>query len=384
MHFHDTVSVLNNTVALNINGTPVENTSCVLDNGSLDINVAPAGTYSYLWSNSATTEDLSNLPAGSHTVTVSLGTCLSTSTFAVTDNALPPNLSTSGLAASCDFSNGAADLNVSGGVGPFSFLWSNNATTENLSNLPAGNYSVTVTGTNGCTSTSTVSVLNNTVALNISGTPLENTSCLAANGSLDINVAPAGTYSYLWSNSATTQDLSNLAAGIYTVTVNLGTCLSTSTFAVMDNTVTPNVAFNITASICSVNNGAIDLTVSGSTAPYTFLWSNSATSEDLASLLPGNYSVTVTAANGCSFGHPFECPEQRLDVQPGRSRCAPDQLRRGQWRHRPEHHPGRDLHHPVVERRNNGGCHQPGTRHLHGFGDIIGQLHCYSLLLYHR
>ena len=84
---------------------------------------------------------------------MSLGTCLSSSTFAVVDNALPPNLSTSGLAASCDFSNGGADLNVSGGVGPYTFLWSNSSTTEDLSNLAPGNYSVTVTGTNGCTST---------------------------------------------------------------------------------------------------------------------------------------------------------------------------------------------------------------------------------------
>ena len=294
------VTVLNNNIAISVNGTPVENTSCAASNGALDISVIPVGVYNYLWSNTATSEDLNNLPAGTYTVTVSIGTCFSTNSFSLIDNALPPNLSTSGSPASCDFSNGAADLNVSGGTGPFSFIWSNMATSEDLTALPPGSYSVTVTGGNSCTAVSSVTVLNNNIALNLNATPLGNSSCTISNGSLDLSVVPAGTYNYIWSNTATTEDLSNLNSGIYTVTVSLGTCQSANTFVVADNTSTPVLGTNITASICSVNNGAIDLNVSGPAGPYVYEWSNMATTQDIGSLLPGNYSVTVTASNGCT------------------------------------------------------------------------------------
>ncbi len=301
-------TVLNNNVALSVSGTPAANSSCAAPNGSLDINVSPVGVYNYLWSNAATTEDLTGLAPGTYTVTVSLGTCLSSSTFSVADNALPPNLAASGSPASCGFANGSADLSISGGTGPFAFLWSNTATTEDLANVAAGNYSVTVTGANSCTAVSAATVLNNNIALNLSAAPQGNSSCTASNGSLNLSVAPTGTYNYLWSNAATTEDLNNLNSGTYTVTVSLGSCQSSSSFAVADNTSTPVLGSNITASICGVNNGGIDLTVNGPAGPYSYLWSNTATTEDVSSLLPGNYSVTVTAANGCTQSATLNVP----------------------------------------------------------------------------
>jgi gliding motility-associated-like protein len=295
-----TVNVLNNDIPLGVSGTPAANTSCTAANGALDINVTPAGTYDYLWSNAAVTEDLSNLAAGIYTVTVTFGTCVGSNSFSVVDNALAPNLTTSNVAASCDFSNGSADLSVSNGVGPFTFLWSNTEVTEDLTNLAAGTYTVTVTGANGCTEETSLTVANNNIALNLSGNAVENTSCVAFNGTLDLSVAPAGTYTYLWSNTEVTEDLANLAAGTYTVTVSLGSCESISTFVVADNTETPNLTTDITASICGVDNGAIDLSVGGPAGPYTYLWSNASVDEDLVNLLPGNYTVTVTASNGCT------------------------------------------------------------------------------------
>ena len=293
-------NVLNNNTPLNVNGIPLENTSCSVANGSIDLGVNPAGTYNYLWSNSATTEDLANLGVGTYTVTVTLGTCLSSSSFSVANNALLPNLASAGTSANCGLNNGSADLNVTGGTGPFSYLWSNAATTEDLAGLIPGTYSVTVTGSNGCSGVSTANVLNNNIALSLNASPLGNSSCTLANGSIDMSVNPAGIYTYLWSNAGTNEDLSSLNAGSYTITVSLGTCQSSSTFVVVDNTVTPAVTSNITAAVCSLNNGAIDLSVSGPAGAFTYLWSNADTGQDLNNVLPGNYTVTVTAANGCT------------------------------------------------------------------------------------
>ena len=301
-------TVLNNNVPLSVSGTPVDNSSCAAPNGALNISVIPAGTYNYLWSNAATSQDLNNLFPGTYTVTVSLGTCLSSSVFTVLDIALPPNLSASGIPATCDFSNGAANLSVSGGTGPFSFLWSNATTTEDLTALAPGNYSVTTTGANSCTAVSSVTILSNNIALNLNGTTQSNSSCTASNGSLDLTVTPAGAYNYQWSNTSNTQDLINLSSGNYTVTVSLGSCQSSSTFMVADITSTPLLSNSITASICGANNGGIDLSVSGPAGPYSYFWSNAATTQDLSNLLPGNYTVTVTAANGCTQSATLNVP----------------------------------------------------------------------------
>lgn len=315
----NTVIVPNNDPPLEIVGNVMDNISCAFPTGSVFLDVTTLDStlldiwtdtsLVYLWSNGQSTDSLMNLPGGNYSVTVSLGaTCIISDTFDILDDALAPTISASGTPATCSLNNGAADLDVSGASAPYTFLWSNMATTEDLANLPPGGYSVTVTGANSCTAVSTVNVINNDIVLNITGTPVENSSCTVVNGAIDIDVAPVGAYTYLWSNGAITEDINSLPANSYTVTVSLGTCESTSTFAVLDNTVIPNLSPSITASICSLDNGAIDLTVSGPAAPFTFMWSNMATTEDIANLLPGNYTVTVTAANGCTASSVINVP----------------------------------------------------------------------------
>jgi hypothetical protein len=296
------IVVPNRDTAIVIQALTTDNLSCASPTGSVLLDVTPVdSTLVFAWNTGDSIANLANLAAGAYSVTVSLGaTCISSATFVITDDALPPNLSAAGIPAECGFSNGAADLNLSGGVGPFSYLWSNNAVTEDLSSVPPGTYTVTVTGNNQCTAIASVVVADNNIPINLSGNLSANTSCVSANGSLDLSVTPSGTYAFLWSNSAVTEDLSGIPAGTYTVTVSFGNCQSVNTFIVADNTNPPVLSENITASICGANNGAIDLTVSGATGPYSFVWDNGALTEDLSDLLPGNYAVTVTDANGCS------------------------------------------------------------------------------------
>ena len=113
------------------------------------------------------------------------GTCTQVASFQVFEFAFPPNLSISATAATCGLNNGSVNLTVDGNSPPFSFAWSNGATTEDLNNVPPGNYNVTVTDANFCSATANVTVCSNNVVINLSGAPTANTSCLTSNGAIN-------------------------------------------------------------------------------------------------------------------------------------------------------------------------------------------------------
>ncbi len=297
-----TISIPSNDLAISISGTPVDNTSCLAPNGSVSVTATPTAPYTYAWSNSGNTPSISNLAPGSYTVTVTTGiTCSATASFDVGNNAVAPNLAASAQASICGLNNGTASANPSGGMPPYTFNWSNLGNTDEITGLAAANYSVTVTGANGCSSTASASVVNNNLALNISGTVSDNTSCTTGNGAVNIAVTPAGAYTYAWSNNTNSEDIGNLDGGIYSVTVSAGgSCTVSSLFVVDNNTQDPVISPVVTPAICSNSNGGIDLTVSGGGTPYSYAWSNSTNSEDQVNILSGNYSVTVTAGNGCT------------------------------------------------------------------------------------
>ena len=297
-----TVTVANNNVPLNVTGVITPNTSCAAPNGGLNISVSPAGTYTYKWSNLATTEDLNNLAAGTYTVTVTAGaSCSATATFTVTNNTADPDISPVITPAICGNSNGAINLTISGGGTPYIFIWSNMATTEDLANIPAGNYTVTVTAANGCTADTTLNVPNNASNFSLSGVAAPLTNCTAPNGAVNLTVTPAGTYTFKWSNGAITEDLNNLPAGTYTVSVTeTGNCIANASFIIPDERTYPAATQTITPEVCGLSNGAINLSVSGGAPPYTFTWSSGQMTEDLNNVPAGNYTVTVTGANGCT------------------------------------------------------------------------------------
>jgi hypothetical protein len=113
-----------------------------------------------------------------------------------------------------------------------------------------------------------------------------------------------GGYTYQWSNGATTATVTGLAAGTYTVTVKGENGLGCSINASV--TIGQPAAIAATANIspeavAGAGNGAIDLTVSGGTLPYTYLWSNGSITQDLINLSAGTYNVTITDSKGCSL-----------------------------------------------------------------------------------
>jgi hypothetical protein len=203
---------------------------------------------------------------------------------------------------------GAVSLTVNGGTGPYSYAWSNGATTQNISNIVAGNYTVTVTDANGCTSSqNAISITQPSAALNSSVAATQNINCFGS-GTGAINIAVSGgttPYSFNWSNGATTQNLTNLASGTYSVTITDAKGCTSSTNNITLSQPSAAISANIQSmqnvSCNGGGNGALNLTVAGGTAPYTYLWSNGATTQNINGLSSGIYNVTITDSKGCEL-----------------------------------------------------------------------------------
>jgi hypothetical protein len=297
-----TAQVLVNALPTSSNIT-TPNTACLTPfNGGVDLSVLPVGSYNFVWSNSSTTEDLAAVQNGTYTVTVTnpATLCSTTTSVTVANNSAAPtttNTTTANTACLTPF-NGAVDLSVLP-VGSYNFVWSNSPTTEDLAAVQNGTYTVTVTNpATLCSTTTSVTVANNSAAPTASTTVINNTNCgSTGNGSIDLSVLPAGTYAYLWSGGQATEDLSALSAGSYTVTVtNTATLCSATATATISNT--PNLPTASTTVINNTNcgatgNGSIDLSVNPA-GTYAYFWSGGQATEDISALSAGSYTVTVT------------------------------------------------------------------------------------------
>lgn len=137
---------------------------------------------------------------------------------------------------------------------------------------------------------------------NMTGTiTASDASCVGNDGSLAVFPSGGtGAYTYSWSNGATTPTLNSVGPGNYTVTVSDGGDCSMKFYAKVGQDAPAKVNLNPRQETCvGATDGEIEVYVTGGTAPYTFAWNNGATNQNLNALAPGNYSVTVTDANGC-------------------------------------------------------------------------------------
>ncbi|MBL7829244.1 MAG: hypothetical protein JNJ57_21595, partial [Saprospiraceae bacterium] len=288
---------------LTLNAFVTPSSSCTTPNGFVDLVVEPFSfNYTYLWSNGETTEDISDLQAGSYTVTVTASSsCTASSTFVVNSDVQLPSATTSTTASTCEQDNGAIDLTVTP-PDAYEFLWSNGSTAEDITDLAPGTYAVTVTAVlSGCTTTATGVVQNNNINISVTGNTQSNNSCLAPNGAINITPSPSGNFTFLWSNGETTEDLTGLNGGAYTVTVSAGgQCTALANFTLVDNTVVPDPNAIATTDTCEQGVGAIDLEVNPP-GTYVYQWSSGQSSEDLVNISSATYLVTVTdLASGCS------------------------------------------------------------------------------------
>lgn len=317
-----TAIVITAPTAISLPNPTVTNVTCFnAANGS--ITVAPTGgttPYTYAWSNGATTATINSLAPGSYTATITDANGCQFTSNAV-NITQPAALGLAGFPTvtnvNCfgDSTGAVSALSPIGGTAPYTYLWSNGSTSSSISGLPAGNYNGTITDANGCTLSSPTgfTITQPAAALNLAGFPtITNVNCFGDSTGAVSALSPTGgtaPYTYLWSNGATTPGISGLTAGSYngTITDANGCTLSSPTgFSITQPTalVVTGTATQPTV-VGTGANGAIDATVSGGTAPYSFFWDNNETTEDLANLDSGTYVLFVTDANGCTEAASF-------------------------------------------------------------------------------
>ena len=306
-----------------------ENVNCYgVNTGSITLNDATGGTapYTYDWSDLTGTNDpknRTNLAAGTYTVTAKDANGCNTAVLSVTITQPSAGLSiavTSQTNVNCyNDTTGAIDLTISGGTSPYTYTWKKDgnaiaAITQDLSGIGAGTYEVTVTDDKGCKATKSIIIEQPSAGLSIAVTSQTNVNCYNdTTGAIDLTIS-GGTspYTYTWKKdgnaiAAITQDLSGIGAGTYEVTVTDDKgCKATKSIVIEQPSAGLSIAVTSQTNVNCYNDttGAIDLTISGGTSPYTYTWKKdgnaiAAITQDLSGIGAGTYEVTVTDDKGC-------------------------------------------------------------------------------------
>jgi hypothetical protein len=291
----------------------IDNVLCPgYNNGKIVVNSSGGtGKHYYHWSNNVLTNYNEKLKAGDYSITVSdENGCYTSKTYTVTQ---PNNIifaSVDKISPSCSgMSDGSISVKIEGGTSPYSYLWSNNNTTSNPQNLSADNYFVTITDFNGCRAYQRIT-LPGRYELSVNKATFISPSCDGKNdGSIEISVTGgAGSYKYKWSNNDTSNIVTNLAAGDYSVTIyDINGCFITKNYN-LPNTSPVNIELTkINNPLCSYSKtGYLEVTAYGGNGKFDYIWSGGQTTSAISGLEAGNYTVTATDAKGCNNSKSFK------------------------------------------------------------------------------
>lgn len=286
--------------------------SCFLGNdGQAWIIASGSGPFTFNWPSLGSTNDtVSALSAGSYEVRVTdTAGCTSVDTI----NIVQPGQLTASFAtdlATCGVSDGEIRASVGAGTPPYSYQWLDLSlsplvppqTSDTGRNLASGIYNFIVTDDNGCSR-----VFN--VTLSDSGAPviaidsIVDETCFGLNdGGIFVSLTGIGPLTYLWSNGDTTQDLSNVDGGGYTLQVtDTAGCNAFLSDTVGGATpIVTSVTVVNTVSSSTICDGEANISVlSGGVSPYTFSWSTGTSGNSTTNLCNGANFVTTTDSNGC-------------------------------------------------------------------------------------
>jgi len=288
----------------------VQNITCEseCDGVAVALGSSPYQKY-YQWDSGSTYDSLSNLCPGQYELSFedAIGCRKTASATIIQPAALTVNVSLTNDTCAGVSCNGTANILVSGGTAPYTYVWNSGQNSANVSALCAGSYNVEVLDSKGCSETIQFTINNPGAPAITLASQLAVTCPGGTDGSLQVNVnGGSAPYTYLWSPSGGTTSLANgLVAGQYELTVtDQRGCQSTQLF-----TVSEPPAFNVSETTVSPScfgaaNGSASVQVSGGTSPYQYNWSpDGGTASGATGLSAGNYTVNITDATACSFTH---------------------------------------------------------------------------------
>ncbi|MEI8202803.1 MAG: gliding motility-associated C-terminal domain-containing protein [Bacteroidota bacterium] len=233
------------------------------------------------------------------TASNSLG-CSKVDSMKITVIKLIPTVSYSNVSCfnSC---NGHINVSVSGGSPNYQFNWSNGANTSNISNLCPDTYSLIITDSNNCKAVVS-QIITQPQPLVIT---FPDTTHVVCNGICDgaiISSVTGGTpnYQFHWISGQTTDTISNLCAGLYTLTVtDANNCTTTASVPVLDTSNFNAIGHYKQPNCADSCNGIAWVTASAGVPPYTYLWNTFSTNDSIFQLCSSIYNVRVTESHGC-------------------------------------------------------------------------------------
>ncbi|TXB62499.1 S8 family serine peptidase, partial [Phaeodactylibacter luteus] len=290
---------------LNVQLTGLQGASCsgASDGSVTAVATGGTGIYTYNWSNGASVPSLNNLSAGTYSITVSDGAQQVTRTAIISEpNPILVDLIT--VQPSCSNTNdGIIQASVSEGLeADYTYQWNNGATSELLTGLPPGFYSVTVTNADGCTGQGATALTSpGAISLSLGANPV---SCPgSSDGAAFIQSVNGGSpgYTGVWSTGQAGLAISNLGPGNYSVTVSDTKGCSASGSVTVGGAIPINISVSTQAAACVGSaTGSAMAQVSGGQPPYSYQWSNGATASAISGLNAGVYSLTVMDNRGCT------------------------------------------------------------------------------------
>ena len=293
-------------MALSVNINSSTNVLCFGGNTGSATATASGGVppYTYNWSNGGSGPTITNIPAGTYTVTVT-----DNSSATATDNIVitqptnlvlqPPTITN----VSCNGgNNGSITANPTGGTPPYNYAWSTGGTSATISNLSAGSYTLVVTDDNNCMKTANYMVTQ-PASITINLVNLSHESCAnESDGSITISTTGGvNPLSSIWSNGTVGNVNNGLEPGVYSVTVtDNNSCTKTASYTInAGGTVLVNLINQQNVTCPGGSNGSVQVNATGGVPPFTYNWSNGAMGPMATNLAAGNYLVTVSDANGC-------------------------------------------------------------------------------------
>jgi len=303
------VSISEPTEVLSASATVLSNPLC---DGKTDghVQIVPVGgtaPYAYAWTDGSTDAERTDLGTGSYTVTVSdANLCEDIVTFNLVPGAgqfaattvVDNNVSCKGG------NDGQVTISENGGSAPYIYNWNDGGTGQNRTDLSVGSYEITVIDANACISITIADVTEPLETIQLTTAVVAEVTCNGNNNGHATITATGGTapYTYDWPDGGSGAERTDLAAGIYDITVSdINSCSEQTTITISEPAESLTLSSNVSNVSCNGGaDGAAEITATGGTAPYSFAWEDATTDPLHTDLTAGDYTVTVADANGCN------------------------------------------------------------------------------------